>query len=205
MKKTIVTFLFCWVALSLSGHAAIILLDNTGDPGTGDNLDGISTTPVTNDVPEISGLQIIITGILGTDTGAELNSTSTSLGINSDNDTDTDQFEAALEQGFTFQFTKDVSISQLDFVTFDSGETVSFDGFTIGYDDLTNKTTDIYEFSSPLEISADTDITLQATAGIIGIEAITLTVVPEPATLSMIGLGGMLALLVRRTRRWLRT
>ena len=198
MGKNLIVMLV--MAVGFIGHAEIIRLDNTGNPGTGDNLDGMSTTPTTISVPEISGLEMTVTAILGTDTGIDLNSTSKSLGINSDNDSDTDAFEAAFEQGFTFHFNKDVSISQLDFTTFSSGETISFAGITIVNGDLSNGTTDVYDFSTPLKVDANTDITLQATAGTIGIEAMTLSVIPEPATMSLIGLAGLLTLVSRRIK-----
>ncbi|WFB35726.1 PEP-CTERM sorting domain-containing protein [Kiritimatiellota bacterium B12222] len=193
-KSNLFTKLLLGVAilsLSLCSYGEIILLDNTGSPGTGDNLDGIETVPTTINMPEIPGLQMTITAILGTDTGAELNSTSTSLGINSDNDTDTDAFEAAFGQGFSFSFNQDVSITQLDFTTFDSGEVFNFGGVTIENDDLSNKTTDIYDFSSPLLVSANSVISMSATTGTIGIEKMTLTAIPEPsiAALLLIGMG----------------
>ncbi len=200
MKKILIALFVLGMAFVFSGSAEVIWLDNSGDPSTGDNLTGISTTPFTISVPEITGLEMTITAILGTDTGAKLNSTATSLGINSDNDSDTDAFDAAWGQGFTFQFNQDVFISQLDFTTFSSGETISFAGVNIENGDLSNGTTDIYDFSTPLEISANTDITLLATSGTIGIEAMTLAV-PEPATIAMFGLGGIIAWVIRRSSR----
>jgi hypothetical protein len=189
------------IGAALAANAELILFDNTGSPGTGDNLDGLSSVPTTINVPEISGLEMTITAILGSDTGAELNSTATSLGINSDNDSDTDAFESALGQGFTFRFNQDVSITQLDFTNFESGETISFAGSTIAYGDLSNGTTDVYDFSTPLEISANTGITLLATSGTIGIEAMTASVVPEPATMAMLAIGGVLSIVIRRVKR----
>lgn len=196
MKKTAVTFLVFWIAFAFSGNAAVILLKNAGATvTTGDSLDEMTTTPTTNSVVEISGLQIIITDILSTDTGAKLNSLSTSFGVDSDNSGDSDAFDATFGEGFTFQFDKDVSISQLDFTTFTTGEAVSFAGMSIGDADAPSS---VYDFSTPLRVSANTDITLRATAGIVGIEAITLTVVPEPATMSLVGIAGLLAMLARR-------
>jgi len=198
MKKVLLALI---VGMVFVANAEIIWFDTSGDPSTGDLLDGIDTGSTTINIPEITGLQMTITALLGTDAGAELNSTGTSLGINSDNDSDTDAFEAAFGQGFTFRFNQAVSITQLDFTTFSAGETVSFAGVSIGNDDLSNGTTDIYDFSTPLEISADTEITLLATSGTVGIEAMTASVIPEPATLAMFGIGGLMAMIVRRSIR----
>lgn len=187
--------------LPLSGMSAVIRLDNLGSgTTTGSDLDEISSTPTSVNVTEIAGLQITVMAILGSDTGANLNSTSTSLGINSDNDTDTDAFEASHGQGFTFRFNQDVSITQLDFTNFGAGETLSFAGSSIGNDDLSNGTLDTYDFSTPLEISANTDITLLATSGIIGIEAMTLTTVPEPSVFFLAGFAGIAALGLRHRK-----
>lgn len=173
----------------------IIRLDNTG---TGALLDDIipadiGTADATVSVIEIPGLDLTVTG-LATGAGSSapiLNSTGTSLGINATDDADTDAFEAAFLQSVTFQFSQAVTISQLDFTNFESGEVFDFAGVSIENDDLSNGTTDVFDFTIPLAIAANTNFTLQTTTGTIGIEAfdVTVTAVPEPSSVIFLGLG----------------
>jgi len=165
------------------GEALDLLVFTSGDPAT------------TTAVPELNGLFITVHGITS---DGNLNATATALGINGTSDTNTSRFEAAFSQSVTFSFSQDVSISQLDFTSFENGDTFDFAGTSIANTDLTNGSTDIYDFSSPLEITANTQFTLQATAGDIGIEAMTLTVIPEPSSTALIALGTLALMLKRR-------
>jgi|TARA_B110000879_G_scaffold51302_1_gene72775 hypothetical protein len=194
MRKTILTLAVLSIGVAAS-QAAVVRLDNVGS-STGANLDGISTATLSISVPEISGLFTSVHNVTGGG-GASLNSTATSLGINSDVDTDTDAFEATFSQSATFSFSQSVSITQLDLTNFTSGEVFQFGSTTINNEDLSNGTLDTYDFSTPLILAADEQFTMSATAGIIGIEALTLTVVPEPSSTALLGLGG-LALILRR-------
>jgi hypothetical protein len=62
---------------------AVILLDNTRNPSTGDNLDGIADPTAGIVLPEIPGLEITVNSVGDTE-APELKSTTTSLGINSE-------------------------------------------------------------------------------------------------------------------------
>ena len=176
---------------------ATLRLDNTSG-GLGEALDLLIFTfgdpAATIAVPEINGLFITVHGITA---DGHLNTTATSLGINGTSDTDTSRFESIFNQSVTFSFSQDVSITQLDFTSFENGETFDFADTSIANTDLTNGTTDTYDFSTPLLITANSQFTLQATTGDIGIEAMTLTVIPEPSSTALIALGG-LALILRR-------
>ena len=197
MKKTIISLSALALTSSVS-FGALVRLDNTGAPGLGDNLDGVAVgdAPMTVSVPEILGLTITIHS-LGPD--GLLNATGTSLGINGASDTDTDAFESAFGQFATFSFNQAVSITQLDFTSFDNtGEVFNFGGVVINNGDLSNGTTDVYDFVVPFEITANTQFTIQATSGTIGIEAMTLTAVPESSSIALLGLGGLATLLRRR-------
>ena len=202
------------VSIAQLAVAQPIVLQNSGaDLTTGDNLDGIDSgsVPAVVSVFEIGGLNITVSGIGGTGSGSnELNSLANSLGVNNSGVTvaagdDSDQFDSAFNESVTFQFDQAVVITQLDFVGFEADETFVFGGATINTIDLANNTTDIFNFVTPLSIPAFTDFSLAATAGTIGIEAITLTtesapVVPEPGSFSLLGLVGLIGLATKRRK-----
>lgn len=201
-KNALLSLIFA-VSFCGSASADIVFLDNSG---TGALLDEIAITDLgtaaaTVAVTEIPGLNLTVVGINSDapTTSPDVNVTGTSLGINAGGDADTDAFESAFGQSVTFQFDQDVEISQLDFTTFTAGETFVFGGVTINNGDLSNGTTDVYDFSTPLAIAANTPFTLEATAGTIGIEAFDVTVaVPEPSTLAILGIGCLAGMTRRR-------
>ena len=194
----ILTLSFC----VSSSHADTIVLDSSG---TGALLDGIDlasvgTPAATVAVTEIPGLNITVEGINSSFANPEVNVTGTSLGINPDGDDDTDAFDSAGSESVTFSFDQAVTISQLDFTNFTAGEVFEFAGISITNADLSNGTTDVFDFASPLALAAGQSFTLTATAGTIGIEGIhTTTAVPEPTSAVLLGLAG-LGLCVRRRR-----
>lgn len=200
------------VSIAQLAVAQTIVLENgREDLTTGDNLDGIESVPVTASVVEIAGLNITVSGIGGTGSGSnELNSLADSLGVDTSGVTlgegdDSDQFDSAFNESVTFQFDQAVVITELNFVGFEADETFVFGGTTINTIDLANNTTDIFNFVTPLSIPAFTDFSLAATAGTIGIEAITLTtesapVVPEPGSFSLLGLVGLIGLATKRRK-----
>jgi hypothetical protein len=163
-------------------------LDNVGT-STGDLLDEVkaANVPVTISVAEIVGLDLTVTAIAGS--GTDLNVTASSLGVNAgDAGDNTERFDALFGESTTWEFDKAVKISQLDFTAFESGDVFVFGGTNINNVDLSSGTTDIYDFSTPLSIAANTGFTLQATTGSVGIEGITLTVVPEPTLFALFAL-----------------
>jgi len=195
------------LAMAAVAPAAEIRLDNDGS-STGANLDettAVPSSPIA--VDEIPGLTIIVTAIDGAagETN-KINATADSLGVDAVGTTvssqdDTDQFDAALSEAITLKFNQGVSITSLDLVGFETGETFEFGSQTINYGDLANATTDVYDFGTALNLSAGQEFTISASSGTIGIEGITLTVVaiPAPAAMPMaVGLFGLAA--VRRRR-----
>jgi len=210
------------LAASAPLHADIIRL-TTGSGDLGDLIDetnnaDIAANMATFNIPGLNSpglgtpITFSITAITGNDTGGiEVNGTATQLGINSDGpDTTgaTDLFDADLGESFTFEFGglaagESISISQLDFRNFSAGEVFQFGSQTIANGDLSNGTTDIFDFATPLLAVNGDSITIGATSGSIGIEAFELTVnaaVPEPSSvmfLTAVGVGAI----VRRLRR----
>jgi hypothetical protein len=190
------------MAAAATAGADMVKLEgvDSGTVTTGDLIDGVSSVPVTVSVAEISGLQL--TAWSG---GSDqvVNTTGTSLGINMDAvSDDTDAFEVG--ETLLFSFSQPIRINQIDFNGFEAGElfSVTVDGgsaLDITYDALANKSSDIYDLS--LEIGADTAIALTAgTGSVIGLDGIDIAVIPEPATVGLIALGG-LSLYVARTKR----
>lgn len=186
-----------------SASAGIVFLSNDAG-GLGELIDetDLADLPATFAVPGISpSLNFTITAIGGNGAGRDVNSTATSLGVNSDGADDTDAFDATLGESITFRFDVDVDVTQLDFTTFENGETFEFAGQTIANGDLSNGTTDVYDFSTPLRLDAGVEYTMQATAGTIGIEGFNITAVPEPSGFAFIGLLATGLLRTRRRRR----
>lgn len=190
------------VLLNSSAKGAIIRLDNTGVGAALDeiNVGDIGTVTAGPHATAIPGLNITVTALGADGTGEDVNTTATSLGINAGGPDDTDAFDSALNEFVTFRFDKAVTVSQLDFTTFDAGETFEFDGVTITNGDLSNGTLDTFDFAMPHAIAANADFTLRATTGTIGIEAfdVTVSAVPEPSSVCLLSLG---AFVVFRRRR----
>jgi len=197
MKYSLVTLTCLAIFITvIPAYGANVFLDNTGTGASLDNIvpADIGTAAATVNVTEISGLTLTVTGLTTGNTSSApiLNSTANSLGINATGDTNTERFESAFAQSVTFQFNQAVQITQLDFTNFSSGEVFDFAGQSISNGDLSNGTTDIYVFGSPFSIAANTNFTLQATSGTIGIEAFDVTVVPEPSAFLLLALFGLL-------------
>lgn len=211
IRRLVCLTLFC--VTSSAAEAAIIRLDNTPG-GLGALLDetdiGDLGTPAAGPigVPGIAGLDITVIAI-GDDENTldneDVNSTASSLGVNATNGTDdADAFDAAFSEFATFRFNSTVAVSSLDFTSFTAGEVFEFAGSSITEGDLTDGVGKVITFASPLIIQADTDFTMRALVGTIGIEAFNIAVVPEPSSCGLLSLGG-LALFGHHRRRRRRT
>lgn len=129
-----------------------------------------------------------------------MNPNSGDFGINSSVSGEvSDRFDYG--ESITFSFNKAVIVSMLDFSKFTSGESFIFGSHTITYEDLTNKNSAYIE-SLSWEFAAEESITLSVGGAeqSISFDAITLTVVPEPASISLLIAGLLTATLLRRCR-----
>ena len=108
-------------------------------------------------------------------------------------------FDASFNEAVTFSFNQAVSISQLDFSDFDNGDVFEFGSTVITFADLTATNSDVYDYSSPLLLAANEQFTIRATSGTVGIETMDLTVVPEPSSTALLGLGGLALILRHRS------
>ena len=165
---------------------------------TGDLLDGISSSPVTNNVVEIPNLQLIAwTG--GSD--QTINTTTSSLGINLDGGSDdTDAFDVG--EVLHLAFSKPVQMNLLDFNLFDAGESFTLrvgeeSPMVISYDDLANKSSDTFIMNTG--VPAYTDIQFFTTgSNVVGLDGMDISVIPEPASAALVILGGLGMLMARR-------
>ncbi len=197
---TMMTIIGCAAASLSLARADMMVLEgvDASTVTTGDLIDGVAASPLTVGVAEITGLQL--TARSG---GADqtVNVTTSSLGINADGaGDDTDAFDSG--ELLYLSFSAPVRINQMDFNVFDAGESFMLQvagqsALAISYDDLDNKSSDIYSMS--LEIPAGTEVQLSAGSGsVIGLDGIDLAVIPEPATAGLVALGGLAVLVVRR-------
>lgn len=129
---------------------------------------------------------------------------------------DNAKFDVANNEAWTFDFDQDVTLKYIivsavdgpvDMPTFSLAGGTSF-AMTTGASESSAVTWDpttkryVWTFAGGgLDVSAGTDITLSAaTGGAWGLQGIVVDIVPEPATIGMLGLGGLLTLLIRRIR-----
>ena len=202
VNRTIVgtAFLFSLIGANLHSQAAIVRLDSTSG-GLGELIDDY-TSPTPSSMIIVPGIspELNLT-IIGFGPNGSINSTQTSLGINAaGGGDDSDAFDVG--EFLTLRFDQDVTVSQLDFTTFQSGEMFEFAGFSISNGDLSNGTTDVFDFATPLAIAANTEFTMRATSGTIGIEAfdVHMTAVPEPTSIGFLTAASVLVIGLRRKR-----
>ena len=169
-------------------------IDLTNDSGTlGELFNDVSSGTFL--VPGGSGLEITIEA-LSTDSSLNSNVGSPNrLGINSTlSGEDADDFDVG--EFVEFSFSKSVEVTSLDFVSFGAGETFSFAGQSI------TGAQNLYAVPSPVSIAANTSFRLESISGTMGLQAITLNVVPEPSeTAAVFGIAGMLFVFRHRRRR----
>ncbi len=200
-----------WVICGLAGvfgcaNATTLSFDSAVGH-TGHGLDELATTGTQIPVSEISGLTL--TAMFGVDgSNGEiveyLNSTGSRLGINSDlADEGSSYFDTGEWLGFSFD--KDVNVTRFKFTDFTSGDSVKISWGTTVLTLVDGDLTDFNEYMVDWDVGSNETIRFDAlgksgatTTGGFGLEKMDLTVVPEPATFALVGIGGALAFLVRR-------
>lgn len=106
-----------------------------------------------------------------------------------------DYFDTALE-AWTFTFSRDVILTAVNFYDPEAGQqSILTNGFAVAgspFDD---------DFSGSIALKAGDSLAFgySGTGTSYGLDDFTITVVPEPATLAMLGFGGLLTLIVRRS------
>ena len=201
----------CGARSTIWGLALLLLFPMVGNAGTivfegsssttttGELFENVSNAWATNQVVEFQGLEL---RARTDDPSHTLNANNGYFGINSDLVGErADAFDAG--EKMVLSFDSPVRIDLLDFNLFDSGEefTVTVGGQNaaiIAYDDLDNKSSDYIGFDPGIIVSANTEIRFFASSGTIGLDAMGVTVIPEPAVLSFVGLVGVAALITKR-------
>ncbi len=199
MKKIYLFLVLAACAFSAGATTVKLETGETTETTTGDYLDGIGTNWTDVSVAEISGLTVSMATLLD---GHTLNANKGDFGVKSGliGEVD-DRFDFG--ETVLMSFDQDILITKVDFSKFDDGEVFNFVIGTgtnsIAWADLSNQSSDYLENLS-WNVSAGEIIRLDV-AGItdsLSLDAIDLTVVPEPATLALIGIGGLLMLVSRR-------
>ncbi len=204
MKRRLIALLILCAAFVAS--AEVFVLDFEDALGVGGYMDGLTSGVYTTAQNGVT-LEVTFTsgGTAGDD---EFNLTGTGFGINnSGGGDDTDALDDS--EFITFSFNLDGTFQSIEFdrlgsgtddtgdLSFDGGSVFNFDG----------------DSDNPLAIntlfSINQIITLEHTGDLspdsgtntrgFGLEKIIVNVVPEPATIAMFGIGGLIAFIIRRS------
>ena len=164
---------------------------------TGDSLDNIDVFPANNiDVAEDSGnLMLSIAGITGSTSTATtfLNSAGASFGIQSTNDFGTENTGFNGDESITISFNEAVVLQSVALTGLNSPT----DLLSFGTDvDITQESAgddDIFDFAGGgLVLAANEQIVISSGGGSsnLGISSITISAVPEPSSIALLGLLG---------------
>lgn len=193
MKRILVTLLILSAAFVAGAQVTFDLFGDAALYGYLDNQAG--PLSYTN-----SGVVATFTGV-----GGDMNRTTSGFGIDALGSGDTTyliDFGEALE----IKFDQGVQITTLDFRNFEDGESINvIFGVTtnvIAWADLDNQSSDYIENLS-WSVSSGTTVSFEVVGGTdaIALDSFTIEVVPEPATIAMFGIGGLIAFVIRRFAR----
>ena len=187
-----------------SAQAQTTTLDftDTGQVGALFDIGALVGTPVIAPVAGIPSLTVTAIGS-AVNGAALLNASSFGLGVDTPGADDPDGVDTGFFVGesISFTFNQNVEISDVQFADVDQvlGEAVSFGGFNLSGIDLGANTA--FTFPTPLTVAAGTPVVFSELSGDgATITGLTVTAVPEPGSIVVLGLGSVL-LLSRRRRR----
>lgn len=200
MKRIFAILILTAGALSAGAATVVLTTDGTS---TGDSLDGIGTTPTAVSVVEIPGLTLTFSTALEDHT---LNANAGDFGVDS---LFSGEVNDRFDHGETvfMSFDKDVGITKLDFSDFDSGETFNFiiGSVTnaVAHADLSNKTSDYIEnFTWTVSAGETIRLEVDGVGDSLSLDSLDMTIIPEPATVGLLVLAGLMAGVIRRIRAW---
>ena len=208
---TVAIFTCCLSGVSLGETVLLTTSGSTGlsldDSGQADG-EGVLLTelPFTVNVVEIPGLTLTAESGSSTDPGnTALNGAVGSFGLNSPGTGEQPtRFDVDFQELLSISFNQDVLIENVVFTSFSGTETFTFGGVSIADADAPGNT---FTFAGDgLAVAADSAIDLFAggpaggTVGLVSIDVVLApSNIPEPSSVALLGLGGVL-MLVRRRR-----
>ncbi len=197
--KCLVILLLGVLSGSNCALADMLVLEGGTGTTTGELFEDVSNQWATNHVVEIAELEI---RARTDDPNHALNANSGYFGINS-NLAGEDYRAFDVGETMFVSFDRDIQINFLDLNLFADGEVFGMkvgdsDPIVIAHRDLSNGTSDLYTFSTPLTVPSDTVVEFYSVSGSMGFDGIDLEVIPEPAVSGLIALSGIGVLIVRR-------
>lgn len=204
MKFVLVCLVFSVCGLMSGAEVIELGLVDELTSTTGDQLDNMDVSGASAAVAEISGLDVTATFGADGSSVSYLNAINDRLGMNSDL---ADEGASLFDPGewVELSFSSDVHVSVFKFTNFTDGDSVRV---TRGSTVMTLGDADLNVFNEVAvdwEVSSEESILFEAlgksapasTEGGFGLESMTVAV-PEPVAASLIGIGGMLLLVIRR-------
>ncbi len=199
MKRIAVVLVM--LACALGVEATIVTFTDAGYSTltTGDRLDDIGTNFTQVSVLEIQGLNLSIATATA---GHKLNANSNDFGITPDLNVELNSAFDVGEAALMF-FDQDIQITKIEFSKFDNSETFNFTIGTakeeISWFDLSGEGNRFYN-DIIWNVSAREIIRMEVAGDFdsISMNALDITVVPEPAIMAMFWIGGVIILIIRR-------
>jgi len=188
MKKALIILAMALVAVVVHAEVFSFNFHGTNGPFDFDAPTGEITT---------NGITMSFAAVVSGDPDADLNGTASSYGVNATGSDSTSLLDP--NQAITISFSSSIYTS-IELQVIDA---TSFGGSDAGYYQINAGshvalTGNDQSISPSVEVLGKT-LTFASTAGAISFSGITVDAVPEPATLAMFGIGGLIAFIIRRS------